>query len=142
MKNDNELIQRVIKEVREMREEQRIFKETLMGHSRRFLLILQRLETESDILKDRIDKFIGFLGIFEKLIHKIRTAFMEDRIWEELQEYQRNESNKNLNGHFVKCQSRGKPVMKRVLVWLVAWHLLRWQQVERIFTSLPELKER
>jgi len=30
MKNDNELIQQVIKEVREMREEQRIFKETLM----------------------------------------------------------------------------------------------------------------
>ncbi len=84
---ETELMKQLIEEVRELREEQKSFKSSLRGLSRRFLLILQRFETEIDLLKDRMDWFVKLLGIFEKLTRKIRTAFMESRIWEEVEEY-------------------------------------------------------
>ncbi|MEE8114691.1 MAG: hypothetical protein V3T23_10080 [Nitrososphaerales archaeon] len=89
-----ELMQQLIEEVREMREEQKSFKETQMGLSRRFLLILQRFETEIDLLKARIDLFVGFLADFETLIHRIKTAFFASRIWEQYEEYTRNDGKK------------------------------------------------
>ncbi len=57
-------------------------------------LRLKRLENDVDLLEIAIDRFHELLAIFEKLIHKIRTAYMESRIWEELEEYRKNESRK------------------------------------------------
>ena len=91
---ETELMNQLIREVREMRKEQKSFKGTLMGLSRRFLLILQRFETEIDLFKARIDLFVGFLADFETLIHRIKTAFFASRIWEELEEYRRNDGKK------------------------------------------------
>ena len=57
-------------------------------------LRLKRLENDVDLLEIAIDRFHDLLSIFEKLTHKIRTSFMESRIWEELQEYKRNDGKK------------------------------------------------
>jgi len=80
---------------------------------KRLLLVLQRFETESDLLDTRLDRFVRLLDIFEKLIHKIRTAFLESRIWEELEEYRQNDGKRkrksggrNTGGFDVQRKSR------------------------------------
>jgi len=57
--------------------------------------------TESDLLEQRItqidtllDRFVRLLEIFEKLTQKIHVAFMESRIWEQLEEYRQNAGKK------------------------------------------------
>ena len=60
----------------------------------RFTSGLQRFEVETDLLRDLIKHFVGLLDIFEKLIHKIRTAYMESRIWEQVEEYRQNDGKK------------------------------------------------
>ncbi len=57
-------------------------------------LRLKRLENDVDLLEIAIDRFHELLAIFEKLIHKIRTAYMESRIWEQLEEYRNNDGKK------------------------------------------------
>ncbi len=58
-------------------------------------LRLKRLENDVDLLEIAIDRFHELLAIFEKLIHKIRTAYMESRIWEQLEEYRKNDGKKH-----------------------------------------------
>jgi len=53
-----------------------------------------RLENDVDLLEIAIDRLHELLAIFEKLIHKIRTAYMESRIWEQVEEYRKNDSRK------------------------------------------------
>ena len=55
---------------------------------------LHQLKVENDLLRDLIKHFLGLLDILEKLIHKIRTAYMESRIWEELEELRKNDGKK------------------------------------------------
>ena len=57
--------------------------------------------TEGDLFEQRIfqidtrlDRFVRLLEIFEKLTQKIHVAFMESRIWEELEEYRKNDGKK------------------------------------------------
>ncbi len=57
-------------------------------------LRLKRLENDVDLLEIAIDRFHDLLSIFEKLIHKIRTAYMESRIWEQVEEYRKNDGKK------------------------------------------------
>jgi len=57
-------------------------------------LRLKRLENDVDLLEIAIDRFHELLAIFEKLIHKIRTAYMESRIWEQVEEYRNNDGRK------------------------------------------------
>jgi len=57
-------------------------------------LRLKRLENDVDLLEIAIDRFHELLAIFEKLIHKIRTAYMESRIWEQVEEYRENDGKK------------------------------------------------
>jgi len=57
-------------------------------------LRLKRLENDVDLLEIAIDRFHELLAIFEKLIHKIRTAYMESRIWEQVEEYRKNDGRK------------------------------------------------
>jgi len=77
----------------------------------RFTSGLQRFEAENDFLRDLIKHFVGLLDIFEKLIHKIRTAYMESRIWEQVEEYRENDGRKKhrsnrTTGFDVKRQPR------------------------------------
>ena len=58
-------------------------------------LRLKRLENDVDLLEIAVDRFHELLAIFEKLIHRIKTAFLESRIWEELEELRRNDGRKN-----------------------------------------------
>lgn len=55
---------------------------------------LHQLKVENNLLRDLIKHFVGLLDIFEKLIHKIRTAYMESRIWEQVEEYRQNDGRK------------------------------------------------
>ncbi len=57
-------------------------------------LRLTRLENDVDLLEIAIDRFHELLANFEELILKIRTAYMESRIWEELEELRRNDGKK------------------------------------------------
>jgi len=60
----------------------------------RFTSGLQRFEAENNLLRDLIKHLVELLDIFEKLIHKIRTAYMESKIWEELEELRKNDGRK------------------------------------------------
>ncbi len=55
---------------------------------------LHQLKVENNLLRDLIKHFVGLLDILEKLIHKIRTAYMESRIWEQVEEYRQNDGKK------------------------------------------------
>ena len=63
--------------------------------------VLRDPVTECDLFEQRIfqidtrlDRFVRLLDIFEKLTQKIRVAFMESRIWEELEEYRKDAGKK------------------------------------------------
>ncbi len=60
----------------------------------RFTSGLQRFEAENDLLRELLERFVMLLEAFEKLIHKIRTAYMESRIWEQVEEYRENDGRK------------------------------------------------
>ena len=77
----------------------------------RFTSGLQRFEAENDFLRELLEQFVKLLEAFEKLIHKIRTAYMESRIWEQLEEYRQNDGKKKhrserTTGFDVKRQPR------------------------------------
>ncbi len=55
---------------------------------------LQRLEAENDLQRELLERFVKLLEAFEKLIHKIRTAYMESRVWEQVEEYRKNDGRK------------------------------------------------
>ena len=54
-------------------------------------LRLKRLENDIDLLEIAIDRFYELLEFLAKLSQLIRTAFLESRIWEELEEYRKND---------------------------------------------------
>jgi len=55
---------------------------------------LHQLKVENNLLRELLERFVKLLEVLEKLIHKIRTAFMESRIWEELEECRENDGRK------------------------------------------------
>jgi len=55
---------------------------------------LHQLKVENNLLRDLLEQFVRLLEAFEKLIHKIRTAYMESRIWEQLEEFRQNDGKK------------------------------------------------
>ena len=57
-------------------------------------LRLTRLEKDVDLSEIAIHRFHELLAIFEKLIHRMKTAFLESRIWEELEELRKNDGRK------------------------------------------------
>ena len=88
MTNEEKLLIRgLVETVKAISDRQDSFQKTVEGG-------LQRLEAENDFLRDLIKHFVGLLDIFEKLIHKIRTSFMESPIWEQLEEYRKNDGKK------------------------------------------------
>ena len=86
---ERQLITALAKTVNEMSDRLDSFHKAMES---RFSSLLQRLEAENDLLRELLERFVMLLEVFEKLIHKIRTAFMESRIWEELEEYRKNDS--------------------------------------------------
>lgn len=82
---EQELVGSLVAELRALNDRQDSYEKTSD-------LRLKRLENDVDLFEIAIDRFHELLAIFEKLIHKIRTSFMESRIWEELQEYKKNDS--------------------------------------------------
>ena len=92
MTNEEKLLIRdLVETVKAISDRQDSFQKTVED---RFLSGLQRLEVENDFLRDLIKHFVGLLEVFEKLIHKIRTAYMESRIWEQVEEYRKNDGRK------------------------------------------------
>ena len=87
MAQDENLISSLVAEVNALSERQDSYERTSD-------LRLERLENDVDLLEIAIDRFRELLAIFEKLIHKIRTAYMESRIWEELEELRKNDGKK------------------------------------------------
>jgi len=87
MAQEQNLISSLVAEVNALSERQDSYERTSD-------LRLKRLENDVDLLEIAIDRFHELLAIFEKLIHKIRTAYMESRIWEELEELRRNDGRK------------------------------------------------
>ena len=87
MAQEENLISSLVAEVNALSERQDSYERTSD-------LRLKRLENDVDLLEIAIDRFHELLAIFEKLIHKIRTAYMESRIWEELEELRRNDGRK------------------------------------------------
>ena len=87
MPQEENLISSLVAEVNALSERQDSYERTSD-------LRLKRLENDVDLLEIAIDRFHELLAIFEKLIHKIRTAYMESRIWEQLEEHRKNESRK------------------------------------------------
>ncbi len=85
------VIRDLVETVKAISDRQDSFQKTVED---RFLSELQRLKAENDLLRDLIAHFLGLLDIFEKLIHKIRTAYMESRIWEQVEEYRKNDGKK------------------------------------------------
>ena len=88
---ENRLIRDLVETVKAISDRQDSFQKAVED---RFLSELQRLKAENDFLRDLIEHFLGLLDIFEKLIHKIRTAFMGSRIWEQYEEYRENDGGK------------------------------------------------
>jgi len=100
MTTEEELvIKDLVETVKAISDRQDSFQKTVED---RFLSELHRLKAENDLLRDLIEHFVGLLDIFEKLIHKIRTAYMESRIWEQVEEYRENDGRK-------KRRSKGAP---------------------------------
>ena len=92
MTTEEELvIKDLVETVKAISDRQDSFQKTVED---RFLSGLQRLEVENDFLRDLIKHFVGLLEAFEKLIHKIRTAYMESRIWEQVEEYRQTDGKK------------------------------------------------
>ena len=81
------LIKDLVETVKAISDRQDSFQKTVEGG-------LQRLEAENGFLRDLIKHFVGLLDVFEKLIHKIRAAYMESRIWEQVEEYRQNDGKK------------------------------------------------
>ena len=88
---ENRLIRDLVETVKAISDRQDSFQKAVED---RFLSGLQRLEVENDFLRDLVKHFVGLLDILEKLIHKIRTAYMESRIWEQVEEYRENDGKK------------------------------------------------
>ncbi len=84
---EENLISSLVAEVKALSERQDSYERTSD-------LRLKRLENDVDLLEIAIDRFHELLTIFEKLIHKIRTAYMESRIWEQVEEYRQNDGKK------------------------------------------------
>ena len=87
MAQEEDLISSLVAEVNALSERQD-------SYERISDLRLKRLENDVDLLEIAIDRFHELLAIFEKLIHKIRTAYMESRIWEQVEEYRENDGKK------------------------------------------------
>ena len=87
MSHEENLINSLVAEVNALSERQDSYERTSD-------LRLKRLENDVDLLEIAIDRFQELLAIFEKLIHKIRTAYMESRIWEQVEEYRKNDGRK------------------------------------------------
>ena len=85
------VIRDLVETVKAISDRQDSFQKTVED---RFSSGLQRLEVENDFLRDLVKHFVGLLDIFEKLIHKIRTAYMESRFWEQVEEYRENDGRK------------------------------------------------
>ena len=88
---ENRLIRDLVETVKAISDRQDSFQKAVED---RFLSERQRLKAENDLLRDLMEHFVGLLDIFEKLIHKIRTAYMESRIWEQVEEYRKHDSRK------------------------------------------------
>jgi len=87
MAQEENLISSLVAEVNALSERQDSYERTSD-------LRLKRLENDVDLLEIAIDRFHELLTIFERLIHKIRTAYMESRIWEQVEEYRQNDGKK------------------------------------------------
>ena len=86
---EKQLITNLVETVKAISSRQDSF---LKDVEKRFSRELQQFKAETDFLRELIEHFVKLLDPFEKLIHKIRTSFMKSRIWEELQEYKRDDS--------------------------------------------------
>ena len=84
---EKQLIKDLVETVKAISDRQDSFQKAMEGE-------LHRLKVENNLLRDLIKHFVGLLDVLEKLIHKIRTAYMESRIWEELEAYRENDGKK------------------------------------------------
>jgi len=84
---ENRLIRDLVETVKAISDRQDSFQKAVEGE-------LHRLKVENNLLRDLIKHFVGLLDVLEKLIHKIRTAYMESRIWEQVEEYRKNDGKK------------------------------------------------
>ncbi|MDA2924122.1 hypothetical protein MYX65_05610 [Acidobacteria bacterium AH-259-L09] len=87
---ETQLIRELINTVNLLNGRLESFESTYRKLVNRHILVLQSFETRSNLFDEQLDRFVRLLDIFEKLIERIKTAFMAYRLWEECEEYRKN----------------------------------------------------
>ena len=70
---------------------------------------LTRLENDIDLLEIAISRFDELVTNLAQLSHLIRTAFLESRIWEELEEYRHDDGKKHRSNRTTGFDVERKP---------------------------------